>query len=131
MNGSVVLHPSDANQIVRLVDAMADRPAIITVEDHWPDGGLGDAVLAALAQAEERPPAIKLGFPDIPGSGEPTELLRAAGIDADAIAPRVEAKLSFSIAFASTPDGCGHVSRGCHQSASSRSPRSRTTSAAS
>jgi transketolase len=59
---------------------------IITVEDHWPEGGIGEAVLAALGAAEERPPVVQLAVRDMPGSGKPAELLAAAGIDADAIA---------------------------------------------
>ena len=35
-----------------LRQAAADTGAIVTVEDHWPEGGLGDAVLAALAEVE-------------------------------------------------------------------------------
>jgi transketolase len=58
---------------------------IVTVEDHWPEGGLGDTVLGALAAAEERPPVVKLAVRDLPHSGTPAELLAAAGIDAAAI----------------------------------------------
>jgi transketolase len=58
---------------------------ILTVEDHWPEGGIGEAVLAALGAAEERPPVVQLAVRDMPGSGKPAELLSAAGIDADAI----------------------------------------------
>jgi len=58
---------------------------IVTVEDHWPEGGLGEAVLSALATADERPPLVKLAVAGPPHSGKPAELLRAAGIDADAI----------------------------------------------
>ena len=60
--------------------------AIITVEDHWPEGGLGDAVLDALADADDRPPVVKLAVRDMPTSGKPDELLHAAAIDAEAIA---------------------------------------------
>jgi transketolase len=58
---------------------------IVTVEDHWPEGGLGEAVLSALAGAEERPPVVKLAVQGLPHSGKPAELLAAAGIDAAAI----------------------------------------------
>jgi len=58
---------------------------IVTVEDHWPEGGIGEAVLSALAAIEERPPVVQLAVRDMPGSGKPAELLAAAGIDADAI----------------------------------------------
>jgi transketolase len=58
---------------------------IVTVEDHWPEGGLGDAVLGALADQDERPRVVKLAVSDLPHSGKPAELLAAAGIDADHI----------------------------------------------
>jgi transketolase len=66
--------------------AASDCRAVITVEDHRPEGGLGDAVLDALADADDRPPVTKLAVRELPGSGTPEELLRGAGIDADAIA---------------------------------------------
>jgi transketolase len=65
--------------------AARDCGVIITVEDHWPEGGLGDAVLDALAEAEERPPVHKLAVREMPTSGSPEELLRFAKIDAEAI----------------------------------------------
>jgi transketolase len=60
--------------------------AIIIAEDHWPEGGLGDAVLSALAEEEAHPLVVKLAVRSMPGSGTPAELLAAAGIDADHIA---------------------------------------------
>jgi transketolase len=65
--------------------AARDCGAIVTVEDHWPEGGLGDAVLEALADAEERPRVTKLAVREMPVSGTPEELLHEARIDADAI----------------------------------------------
>jgi transketolase len=59
---------------------------IVTVEDHWPEGGLGEAVLSALGDADERPPVVRLAVHDMPHSGKPAELLAEAGIDADGIA---------------------------------------------
>jgi transketolase len=59
---------------------------IVTVEDHFPEGGLGEAVLSAFAEAEERPRVVQLAVREMPRSGKPAELLAAAGIDADAIA---------------------------------------------
>ncbi len=67
----------------------AETRALITVEDHWPEGGLGEAVMSALADAPDRPPIVRLAVRDMPGSGEPAELLHAAGIDAEAIAVAV------------------------------------------
>jgi transketolase len=59
---------------------------IVTVEDHFPEGGLGEAVLAALAESEERPRLVQLAVREMPHSGKPAELLAAAGIDAEHIA---------------------------------------------
>lgn len=67
--------------------AAADQtPLILTVEDHWPEGGLGDAVLEALAEHPRRPRIHKLAVREMPVSGKPEELLHDAGIDAEAIA---------------------------------------------
>jgi transketolase len=63
--------------------------AIVTVEDHWAEGGIGDTVLAALADSEQRPRVVKLAVEDMPGSGTPTELLHAAKIDRAAIVEAV------------------------------------------
>jgi transketolase len=77
---------------IKPIDAEAVRAAahecgaLITVEDHRPEGGLGDAVLDALADADDRPRVTKLAVRELPGSGSPDELLHGAGIDADAIA---------------------------------------------
>ena len=77
------LKPIDA-ETVRA--AAAETGAIITVEDHWPEGGIGDAVLDALAEVQPHPVVRKLAVREMPGSGKPFELLHAAGIDADCIA---------------------------------------------
>jgi transketolase len=66
--------------------AARETRGLITVEDHWPEGGLGEAVAAALADHPIRPPIVRLAVRDMPTSGKPEELLRAAGIDAEAIA---------------------------------------------
>jgi transketolase len=59
---------------------------LVTVEDHLAEGGLGEAVLSAFAEAEERPRVVQLAVRELPRSGKPAELLAAAGIDADTIA---------------------------------------------
>jgi transketolase len=59
---------------------------IVTAEDHWPEGGLGEAVLSALGDSDERPPVVRLAVHEMPHSGKPAELLAEAGIDADGIA---------------------------------------------
>jgi transketolase len=77
------LKPMDA-ETVRA--AGRDTGAIVTVEDHWPEGGIGDAVLDALAAEQPHPVVVKLAVRSMPGSGTPAELLAGAGIDATHIA---------------------------------------------
>ena len=76
--------PIDVETLRDAAEATGGR--IVTVEDHWPDGGLGEAVLAAFADAEERPRVKVLAVSGMPHSGKPAELLAIAGIDADHIA---------------------------------------------
>jgi len=76
------LKPIDADTLREAVEATQGR--IVVVEDHWPEGGLGEAVLAALAGTELQ--FAHLAVREMPGSGKPAELLAAARIDADAIA---------------------------------------------
>jgi transketolase len=89
----------------RVIDAYSIKPidaetlraaarecgAIVTVEDHWAEGGLGDAVLEALAEADDRPPVHKLAVRVMPTSGTPDELMHWAGIDAGGIADAARA----------------------------------------
>lgn len=59
---------------------------LVTVEDHHPEGGLGDAVAEAFADGRPVPRLVRLGVRDTPGSASPEEQLSAAGIDAESIA---------------------------------------------
>ncbi|WP_026925055.1 transketolase [Glycomyces arizonensis] len=68
-----------------LRQAAADTGRILTVEDHWPVGGLGDAVLDVIAGQMPSTRFAKLGVRGMPASASPAEQLAAAGIDADAI----------------------------------------------
>lgn len=99
---------------VRVIDAYSVKPIdtatlhqaareaggrIVVVEDHYAEGGLGDAVLDAFTGADGRwqgslPRVIKLAVRLMPGSGKPAELLDAAGISAPYIVAAVKALLS-------------------------------------
>ena len=59
--------------------ARVTKGRMIVVEDHYPEGGIGEAVLEALAGD---PPAhfVHLAVKSLPGSGKPEELMNAAGI---------------------------------------------------
>lgn len=84
---------------VKPVDTQTLRKAaevtgnFVTVEDHCPEGGLGDAVLAAFATGHQPPAVTKLAVHTMPGSATPEEQLHAAGIDAKAIEAAVRALL--------------------------------------
>jgi transketolase len=69
-----------------LLAAGRETGAIVTVEDHFPEGGLGDAVLEVFAEVRDAPVIRKLAVRIMPGSGTPAEQLAAAGIDAQHIA---------------------------------------------
>src|SRR5438067_8120578 len=82
--------PIDADALIEAARTTSGR--IVIAEDHWPEGGLGDAVLAALADADLRGARLRfahLAPRDRPGSGKPAELIAAAGIDAAHIAAAV------------------------------------------
>jgi transketolase len=68
-----------------LVDAANETGRILTVEDHRRQGGLGEAVLSALAEAEVHPQVGSLAITSIPGSGSEADQLRVAGLNAKGI----------------------------------------------
>jgi transketolase len=74
--------------------AAAQTGLLVTIEDHWIEGGLGDAVLAALADGGDLSGrVVKVAVTQMPGSGTPEELRDWAGISASAIADRVRSLL--------------------------------------
>jgi transketolase len=79
--------PIDTATLREASDATAGR--LVVVEDHYPEGGLGAAVMEALALEENPPRVTHLAVRGLPGSAAPDELMAAAGIDADAIVAAV------------------------------------------
>jgi transketolase len=88
---------------VRIIDAYSVKPidgegilraaaqthnTVLVVEDHYYDGGLGDAVLNAVAAHGVR--VHKMAVTDVPRSGKPEELLDAYGISARRIVEQVK-----------------------------------------
>jgi len=81
---------------VRLIDLYSVKPidaatleaaasatgTLLTVEDHWTEGGIGDAVLGALGGLRNPSRVVKIAVQGMPGSGKPADLLSQAGIDA-------------------------------------------------
>ena len=94
---------------IRVIDAYSVKPIdvetlheaaretvgrLVVVEDHWFEGGLGDAVLDAFTgKSAPLPRIVKLAVSKMPGSGSPEELRRAAGIDAEHIVAAVRSLL--------------------------------------
>jgi transketolase len=80
--------PVDGAALGRQITATGGR--LVTVEDHWPEGGVGEAVLSALAQAGVAPIKSRLlAVNGMPHSGKPDELVDAFGISARHIARAV------------------------------------------
>lgn len=73
--------------LATLHKAAAETAAIITIEDHYAAGGIGEAVAAALSDVAT--PVFALAVSKLPMSGKPDELLAYEGIDAAAIVRRV------------------------------------------
>jgi transketolase len=75
------IKPIDADTLRRTCLETGGR--IVVAEDHYPEGGIGSAVLEALA-GPDTPElhAVLLGVKSLPTSGKPQELLDAAGISA-------------------------------------------------
>jgi len=85
--------PLDAGGIAKAVRATGGR--LVVVEDHWPEGGLGDAVVSGLVSLGVKDIALRhLAVRDMPTSGKPAELLEAAGISGRDIAAAVRALLA-------------------------------------
>ena len=59
---------------------------LLVAEDHYPQGGLGAAVMEALAAEPDPPRVVHCAVRGLPTSGTPAELMEAAGISAGQIA---------------------------------------------
>jgi transketolase len=79
-----------------LIAAAKETQALVTVEDHWAEGGIGEVVATVLADAGIGTRLQRLAVSERPGSGPPEALLAAAGIDAEHIVTAVERALNAS-----------------------------------
>ena len=79
--------PVDAETVVK---AANETGAIVTVEDHWSEGGIGEIVATTIADAGVGTKLERLAVTERPGSGPPAELLAAAGINAAHVVAAVE-----------------------------------------
>jgi len=94
---------------IRVIDAYSVKPIdeqtlftaaketgdkIVTVEDHWPEGGLGDAVLSAFTHRNAPlPRVVKLAVDHMPASATPDQQIEEAGISASHIIQAVKSLL--------------------------------------
>jgi len=63
---------------------------LVTIEDHWPEGSINEAVLGALNQTGAPPAKYRmLAVRDMPHSGKPEEMVEAFGISARHIAAAI------------------------------------------
>ena len=95
--------------IIRVIDAYSVKPIdeqtlftaaketgekLVTVEDHWPEGGLGDAVLSAFTHRNAPlPRVVKLAVDHMPASATPDQQIEEAGISASHIVQAVKSLL--------------------------------------
>ncbi len=94
LKASVILKEKGINSIIMdiysikpidkdgILKATRNTRVVLTVEDHYPEGGLGEAVASSIGQ--ERDVHVK-GVDKLPHSGKPGELMADQGIDADGI----------------------------------------------
>jgi transketolase len=82
--------PVDAAAVL---EAAEETRALVTVEDHWPEGGIGETVAGVLAESGAGAKLTRLAVSGRPGSGPPEALLAAAGSDSPSIVDAVERAL--------------------------------------
>ncbi len=82
--------PIDADTLKKAAQECGGN--LIVVEDHWPQGGMGDAVQEVFSGPGGPPPNVtRLGVSKMPGSGKPEELMDDVGISAPHIVAAVKA----------------------------------------
>lgn len=78
-----------------LATAIAGMPAIITIDNHYVNGGQGEKVLAsALRNGWSGGPVRQFGLVDVPPCGAADEVLRALRLDADSLATDIIGSLT-------------------------------------
>ena len=82
------IKPLDEEGIAKNVEEAGGRAVV--VEDHFPEGGLGDSVASAVAGRGKPFEMIHLAVRELPRSGKPAELMSKYGIGAGSIAAAVK-----------------------------------------
>jgi len=90
------INPIDQDTLIKCVQE-TKYPILITVEDHFSHGGMGDFVMAALNAADKSVQVKKMAVNQISQSGKMEELLELAGINAAAIVNQVHGLIPTAI----------------------------------
>jgi transketolase len=98
--------PLDANTVTQ---AARETGNLVVAEDHWAQGGLGEAVLDTLAETDSHAHVRRLAVDTMPTSGQPEQLLRWAGIDRAGIANAARGLLLQGTVRDGQPSGRAHV----------------------
>lgn len=85
------IKPIDGHTLQRCAQ-QTKQPLLVTIEDHYLHGGLGDFVLSALADTDVQ--ILKIGVSHMTQSGTMQEVMHDAGIDAHAIVSQVKTLLT-------------------------------------
>ena len=82
------INPIDKDTLINCIK-QTRHPIVITIEDHFAHGGMGDFVIAALEAADKPVQVKKMAVNQISQSGKMDELLEDAGISSSAIFTQV------------------------------------------
>jgi transketolase len=76
-------------------DKLKGATLLVTIDNHYVNGGFGDQVLSALARdgASLPPRVLRLGIDEVPASGQPAEVLRHHGLDSASLKDRIRQEL--------------------------------------
>jgi transketolase len=77
-----------------LREVIGGRRLLVTLDDHYVEGGQGEKILAALAALGSDTPTLTLGLRSVPPSGQPAEVLASLGLDASGIARKISDALA-------------------------------------
>nr|XP_023023851.1 transketolase-like protein 2 isoform X2 [Leptinotarsa decemlineata] len=85
------IKPIDGEAIIKNAKEVGERTLV--VEDHYPEGGIGEAVLSSLAM-ETNILVKHVAIREVPHCGKPVDLMKHYGIDAEAISGYVKEMLN-------------------------------------
>jgi transketolase len=77
-----------------LREVTAGKRLLVTLDDHYVDGGQGEKILATLAELGSAIPTLRLGLRSVPPSGQPLEVLVSLGLDAASLARKIREALA-------------------------------------